>query len=100
MRTRLSLVGAGWRPAERGVNPTRSATTRTPNRPTILTSTGSLLSVAAIDDFVASVVQKREVPMKADAYTKAILTVIAGCLLWLCVMQAGWPVAAQQTLTL
>jgi hypothetical protein len=38
--------------------------------------------------------------MKPDAYTKAILTVIAGCLLWLCAMQAGGPLAAQQTLPL
>ena len=38
--------------------------------------------------------------MKPDAYTKAVLTVIAGCLLWLCAMQAGWPLSAQQTLQL
>jgi hypothetical protein len=38
--------------------------------------------------------------MLTDAYTKAVLTVIAGCLLWLCAMQAGRPLAAQQMLTL
>src|SRR5262245_44139058 len=38
--------------------------------------------------------------MRPDAYTKAVLTVIAGCLLWLCAMQAGLPVFAQQMLTL
>ena len=38
--------------------------------------------------------------MKPDAYTKTALTVIAGCLLWLCAMQAGRPLAAQPTLTL
>ena len=34
--------------------------------------------------------------MRPDAYTNAVLTVIAGCLLWLCAMQAGRPLAAQQ----
>ena len=34
--------------------------------------------------------------MRPDAYTKAVLTVIAGCLLWLCAMQTGRPLAAQQ----
>ena len=38
--------------------------------------------------------------MRPDAYTKSVLTVIAGCLLWLCAMQTGRPLAAQQTLTL
>jgi hypothetical protein len=38
--------------------------------------------------------------MTPDAYTKAVLTVIAGCLLWLCAMQTGRPLAAQQALTL
>jgi hypothetical protein len=38
--------------------------------------------------------------MRPDPYTKAVLTVIAGCLLWLCVMQGGRPLAAQQALTL
>jgi hypothetical protein len=38
--------------------------------------------------------------MRADAYTKAVLTVIAGCLLWLCAMQAGLPLAAQQSLVI
>ncbi len=38
--------------------------------------------------------------MRPDPYTKAVLTVIAGCLLWLCVMQTGRPVAAQQSLQL
>ena len=33
--------------------------------------------------------------MRPDAYTKAVLTVIAGCLLWLCVMNTGRPLAAQ-----
>ena len=36
--------------------------------------------------------------MKPDTYTKAVLTVIAGCLLWLCAMNTGRPLAAQQTL--
>jgi hypothetical protein len=31
-----------------------------------------------------------------DRYTKAVLTVIAGCLLWLCVMSVGRPVEAQR----
>jgi hypothetical protein len=34
--------------------------------------------------------------MTTDRYTKAILTVIAGCLLWMCVMHTGVPVRAQQ----
>src|SRR5215212_9112905 len=34
--------------------------------------------------------------MKPDAYIKAVLTVIAGCLLWLCAMSAGRPLSAQQ----
>jgi hypothetical protein len=34
--------------------------------------------------------------MRCDAYTKAVLTVIAGCLLWLCAMSAGRPLSAQQ----
>src|SRR5262245_9569427 len=38
----------------------------------------------------------REVPMTIDRYTKAVLTVIAGCLLWMCVMGAGQRVSAQQ----
>ena len=38
--------------------------------------------------------------MKPDPYTKTVLTVIAGCLLWLCAMQMGRPLAAQQALTL
>ncbi len=33
--------------------------------------------------------------MRVDVYTKAVLTVIAGCLLWMCVRSAGTPVAAQ-----
>ena len=33
--------------------------------------------------------------MTIDRYTKAVLTVIAGCLLWMCAM-AGRPVEAQQ----
>lgn len=33
--------------------------------------------------------------MSVDRYTKAVLTVIAGCLLWMCAMGAGGPVAAQ-----
>jgi hypothetical protein len=37
--------------------------------------------------------------MRPDPYTKAVLTVIAGCLLWLCAMQTGRPLAAQQALT-
>jgi hypothetical protein len=33
--------------------------------------------------------------MTVDPYTKAVLTVIAGCLLWICAMGAGQRVAAQ-----
>ena len=35
--------------------------------------------------------------MTIDRYTKGVLTVIAGCLLWLCAMQAPGTVLAQQT---
>ena len=38
--------------------------------------------------------------MRLDLYTKTVLTVIAGCLLWLCAMQTGRPLAAQQAPTL
>ena len=38
--------------------------------------------------------------MRSDAYLKFILTVIAGCLLWLCAMSSGRPLAAQSTLQL
>jgi hypothetical protein len=34
--------------------------------------------------------------MIVDRYTKAVLTVIAGCLLWICAMGAGQPVSAQR----
>ena len=34
--------------------------------------------------------------MTIDRYTRAVLTVIAGCLLWMCVMGSGRPVQAQQ----
>jgi hypothetical protein len=34
--------------------------------------------------------------MTTDRYTKAVLTVIAGCLLWLCAMGTAHPVQAQQ----
>jgi len=34
-----------------------------------------------------------------DRYTKAVLTVIAGCLLWICAMGAGVPLTAQRTST-
>jgi hypothetical protein len=34
--------------------------------------------------------------MVIDRYTKAVLTVIAGCLLWMCVMGTGQQVSAQQ----
>lgn len=34
--------------------------------------------------------------MTTDRYTKAVLTVIAGCLMWLCAMGTGRPVQAQQ----
>jgi hypothetical protein len=33
--------------------------------------------------------------MTVDRYTKAVLTLIAGCLLWICATGAGQPVAAQ-----
>jgi Ni,Fe-hydrogenase III small subunit len=35
--------------------------------------------------------------MNVDRYTKAVLTVIAGCLLWICAMGAGGAAQAQQT---
>lgn len=35
--------------------------------------------------------------MIVDRYTKAVLTVIAGCLLWICVMRMPGAVEAQQT---
>ena len=35
--------------------------------------------------------------MRPDAYTKAMLTVIAACLVWLCAMKTGRPLSAQQT---
>ena len=35
--------------------------------------------------------------MRPDAYTKAVLTVIAACLVWLCAMSTGRPLSAQQT---
>lgn len=38
--------------------------------------------------------------MNVDRYTKAVLTVIAGCLLWLCAMGAGPSVAAQRGATI
>jgi hypothetical protein len=38
--------------------------------------------------------------MRTDACTKVLLTVIAGCLLWLCAMNAGRPVSAQQPMQL
>ena len=34
--------------------------------------------------------------MTIDRYTKCVLTVIAGCLLWMCVMGSGSPLSAQQ----
>lgn len=36
--------------------------------------------------------------MRPDGYTKAVLTVIAACLVWLCAMSAGRPLSAQQTM--
>jgi hypothetical protein len=33
--------------------------------------------------------------MHTDTYTKVVLTVIAGCLLWICAMSAGQPLRAQ-----
>jgi hypothetical protein len=38
--------------------------------------------------------------MTIDRYTKCVLTVIAGCLLWICVMGAGASVAAQPRFTI
>ena len=38
--------------------------------------------------------------MRPDAYTKAVLTVIAACLVWLCAMSAGRPLSAQQPMQL
>jgi hypothetical protein len=37
--------------------------------------------------------------MNVDRYTKAVLTVIAGCLLWICAMGAGPSLAAQTVAT-
>lgn len=34
--------------------------------------------------------------MRADLYTRAVLTIIAACLVWLCAQGVGWPVQAQQ----
>ena len=38
--------------------------------------------------------------MKPDAYTKAVLTVIAACLVWLCAMSTGRSLSAQQPMQL
>lgn len=38
---------------------------------------------------------KSDGPMKTDTYTKAVLTVIALCLLYVCAMQSGAPLVAQ-----
>ena len=38
--------------------------------------------------------------MRPDAYTKAVLTVIAACLVWLCAMNVGRPLSAQQPMQL
>ena len=38
--------------------------------------------------------------MRPDAYTRVVLTVIAGCLLWLCAMNTGRPLSAQQPMQL
>jgi len=38
--------------------------------------------------------------MRPDAYTKAVLTVIAACLVWLCAMSTGRPLSAQQPMQL
>jgi hypothetical protein len=38
----------------------------------------------------------KETLMTTDRYTKAVLTVIAACLLWMCVMGTPAPVSAQQ----
>ena len=37
--------------------------------------------------------------MTTDRYTNAVLTVIAGCLLWMCVMGTASPLSAQQAST-
>jgi hypothetical protein len=42
----------------------------------------------------------KETLMTTDRYTKAVLTVIAGCLLWICATEAGRPVQAQAVATL
>jgi len=39
---------------------------------------------------------KKERPMQTDRYTKAVLTVIAGCLLWMCAMGTAPGVQAQR----
>ena len=38
--------------------------------------------------------------MRPDAYTKAMLTLIAACLLWLCANSAGLPLLAQSSMSL
>lgn len=38
--------------------------------------------------------------LKIDTYTKAVLTVIAACLLWMCVMDSGPAIQAQQSSTI
>lgn len=38
--------------------------------------------------------------MKVDRYTKAVLTVIAGCLLWICAMGTGPSLAVQARATI
>jgi len=38
--------------------------------------------------------------MRPDAYTKAVLTVIAACLVWLSAMSTGRPLSAQQPMQL
>jgi hypothetical protein len=43
---------------------------------------------------------RKETLMTTDRYTKAVLTVIAACLLWMCVFHTAPPVRAQQTAAL
>src|SRR6266511_5478042 len=40
--------------------------------------------------------EERGARMNVDRYTKAVLTVIAGCLLWICAMGAGLSLSAQR----
>jgi hypothetical protein len=56
----------------------------------------SALLHASVPSAIAAKSAGKETLMTTDRYTKAVLTVIAGCLLWMCVMGTAGPVSAQQ----